>query len=417
MEHLSALWASSVAAAGLHLPRLVAAAAILAVAWIAARVAQAVTRRLATRFEVDRRASSPGLGQTLATLAHGLVWLLALPALLGTLGLDGLLAPISAMLERLLGFLPDLLGAVALLVIGVLVARLVARVVAGLLTAAGSERLAARLGLATALGDRTLAGIAGSLVFALILVPAALAALQALHLDMVAMPLARLLEDVLAFVPRLVAAAIVIGLGIVVGRAVADLATATLAAARFDRLPAVLGAGENWRGSGGRTASELAGVGVLVAVVLVAAMQASELLGLPLLSTLVAQAGTWLLRAVVALAILAAGLWVANESARRVRGSATIGRPVLVAQLVRGAVLFFALCLALVQAGLPATIVTILFAAVVGAVALGGALAAGLALGVGGQSVAARWLDDTARQAAGEGSANDRAPPAVVREP
>lgn len=400
MEHLTALWASAAAAAGPYLPRVGAAAALLAVAFVAARLARALTRRLAARLDVDRRAASPGLSETLSGLAHGLVWLLALPALLGTLGLEGLLAPINAMIGRLLAFLPDLFGAAVLLVVGVLVARLVSRIVAGLLTAAGSERVAARLGLASALGDRTLAGIVGSVVFALVLLPAALAALQALKLDLVAMPLARMLEDLLAFLPRLVAAAIVVGVGVVLGRALAGLATATLAAMRFDRLPAALGAPASWRGYGGRTASELAGVGVMAAIVLVAAMQATALLGLPLLSALVADAGAWLLRATVAAAILLAGLWLANEAASRVQGAATAGRAVLAAQAVRAAVLFFAACLALVQAGLPSTIVTILFAAVVGAVALGAALAVGLALGVGGQPAATRWLDATAHRLA-----------------
>ena len=57
--------------------------------------------------------------------------------------------------------------------------------------------------------------------------------------------------------------------------------------------------------------------------------------------------------------------------------------------LFSGAILFFTAALALRQAGLPAEIVTITFGAVVGALAIGVAVA----VGVGGRHVAARLLE------------------------
>jgi len=61
----------------------------------------------------------------------------------------------------------------------------------------------------------------------------------------------------------------------------------------------------------------------------------------------------------------------------------------VVANIARVAILFFAAALALLQAGLPSAIVTIAFASVIGAVAVGIAIA----VGFGGQHLAGRLLE------------------------
>jgi hypothetical protein len=406
MDSWMALWPAFADGVRPYLPPFLAALAIIVVAWIVARIARSATLGLGARLDLDQRSRSAGLTRTLSGVAAGLVWLLALPALLGTLGLTGLLEPVNAMLGRLLAFLPNLLGALVLLGLGWLIARLVSQIVAGVLTAAGSERLAARIGLAPALGEgRTLAGVAGSAVFALILLPTAAAALQTLGLDAVTQPITRLIDDLLGLLPRLLAAGIVLVVAVIVARALATLATTLLSATRFDRVPALLGAADDFR-LGGRTASELGGVAVMVTVVVIAVVQAAALLGLPVLSTIVADLGAWLVRAAAAAGVMAVGLWLANLAAAGVRHSSVSHRDAM-ATAVRVAVLFVAACLALVQVGLSAAIVTILFASVVGAAALGLALAIGLALGVGGQPVVARWLDRTLRPATlSDGSAS-----------
>jgi hypothetical protein len=68
------------------------------------------------------------------------------------------------------------------------------------------------------------------------------------------------------------------------------------------------------------------------------------------------------------------------------------------AQIVRGAILFFTAALAMRQAGLPGEIIAIAFGAVVGAVAVGIAVA----FGVGGRHLAGRLLEDAAASFTGD---------------
>jgi len=390
MEHWNSVLEALGPQLGPYVPRVLGAAAILLLAWIAARMVRAAALRLAASRGLEQRLNSPGLVPLLAQILFWLVWLLALPALLGALELQGLLEPVNAMMARLLGAVPGVMGAVVVFGVGFLAARILRELVTGVLTAAGSERLAERLGVTSALGDKTLAGLVGSVVFALVLLPTLAAALQALGLEVVARPVGHLLDKVVELIPKLISAAVIVTIGAVLGRMLATMVGALLAGLGIDRLPPKLGMADTLR-PGGRNLSELAGSVVMVAVLLMAVVQACEVIGFSVLTDAVAQLGGVLARLVVAVVILGVGLWLGTATSRMVVESGVVNAPVL-GQLVRAAILFFALALALRQTGLPADIITITFASVVGALAVAFAIAVGL----GGREVAGQLLASAA---------------------
>ncbi len=370
-------------------PRALGALTILVVAWVAARVVRAAAMRGGQRVHIDERLHSPGLVATLAGVAAAVVWLLALPALLGTLELQGLLTPVNAMLSRLMGFVPNVFGAGVVLAVGLLLANIVRQILTGVLRAAGSEKAAESMGLGSALGKDGLAGMAGNAVYVLLLLPTLVAALQPLGLDALTMPLSRLLETVMNLIPKLLSAAILVGVAVLIGRALSTMVTALLSGMGLDTLPERLGAAP--LRVAGRSLSELCGTALMLTVVSVAITQASEIIGLPVLTQMLSTTGAALVHVGVALVIVVAGLIVASMAAQAILARAPRNAP-LVAWAARAAILFFAAALALHQAGLPAEIVTIAFGAVVGGIAIGLAVA----IGVGGRHVAGRVLDKVA---------------------
>jgi len=399
------LWTLLGAHAGPYAARVLGALAIALAAWLGARLARAAAHRAATRARLEERLGSTGLAATLGGVASAAVWLLALPALLGTLELHGVLAPVNAMLSRLMAFVPNVVGAAVVLAIGLLVARIARQLVSGLARAAGAERAAEKLGLAGALGAEGLSGLAGRIVFVLLLLPTVMAALQPLGMDALTQPLSRLFDTLIGIVPRLLSAALVLGIAVFVGRALANLTSALLAGAGLDRLPARLmgearGAADTATPAsttatsappamrfGGRALSEWVGSAVMAGLVLAALAQATEIIGLPVLSELVATLGAALARLAVAAVLLLAGVLLAAAAARAVEATPWPNARAL-GFTARAAILFFAGALAMRQAGLPAEIVGIAFGAVVGAVAI----AVAVAFGLGGRDVAARTL-------------------------
>ena len=102
----------------------------------------------------EREGKGVPLSQTLGDAVYWLVLLLFLPAILGALALDGLLAPVQTLMNEVLGYLPNLLAAGLILVVGWFLGRLVQRIVTNLLAAVGLDRVGETAGLARVIGPR-----------------------------------------------------------------------------------------------------------------------------------------------------------------------------------------------------------------------------------------------------------------------
>ena len=166
--------------------------------------------------------------------------------------------------------------------------------------------------------------------------------------------------------------------------------TGMLAGMGINRVPEHLGLAPGFR-IARRDASELGGTVAMIAILFVGIAQASEVLGFAILTDAVAVLGRVLVHVAVALLVLGVGLWLASAIAGAIRSSGVANAGV-VASVVRAALVFFTAALALLQAGLPAAIVTIAFGSVVGALAIGVAIA----VGAGGRHVAKRLLERAA---------------------
>ena len=432
------------------IPRLIGAGVLIAVAWLVATVLRTVVARVlaSTRLDervrdaasdapaagdrLERAAASGGsvgtatagataapaapaaragvavqdrtgkpLSETLSEVVYWLVWLLFLPGILGALGLEGILAPVQGMLDRTLAFLPNLIAAAVMLAVGWFVARLLQRIVSGLLAGVGVDSLADRVGLGGALGNQRLSTLLGLIVYILVFLPIVVAALNALQLEAVTRPVSNMLNTILAAIPNIFAAVLVLAVSFVVGRMVAGLVSGLLASAGFDSLPARLGLSRSpaaARAAGaatgamaatGQRPSAVAGNLVLVAVMLFAAIEASRFLGFALLADLLAQFLEFAGHILVGLAVFAVALWLSRLAADLVRSSG-VQQASLLALAARVSVVVLGGAMALRQMGLANEIVNLAFGLLLGAIAL----ASGLAFGLGGREVAGEELRD-----------------------
>ena len=188
-----------------YLPRLLAAAGLIALAWILAAGARMLIMGSLGRAKLDEKISKelvepPGavaeketaerisLSRTLSDLTYWLVFLLFIPLVLDALGLRGLLTPVQDMLNKILAFLPNVFVTAMILIFGYFAAKIVSRIVTNLLLASGANRLTLRKGGADKTGQLQLATLVGYVVFVLILIPIVIAALQSLHLESITRP-------------------------------------------------------------------------------------------------------------------------------------------------------------------------------------------------------------------------------------
>jgi mechanosensitive ion channel-like protein len=412
----------------------VGALILLIVGWVIARLLQAGVTAALRRTGLDRRlapaitndpgaTTAPGdTAQVIGRIVFWLVMLFVLIAVFDALGLELITAPLTGLLAGIFLFLPRLFAAILILVLGWLLARIASQIVTSVLAAMGVDRLATRLGFATALGTQRLSGILGTIVYILILLPVITAALDALQLEALTLPLTNMINQILAAIPNIVAAAILVTLAYFVGRVLADLVTSVLTGLGVNTWPARLGlatppaaAGTSVRPAstsaenGGLspaargTPAGMVGTLVQVAVVWFALIQALELLGFDqvavLMTDLLALAG----RILLGLVIFLVGLYLARLAADAIRASG-VDQPNLLAITAQAAILVLTGAMALRQIGVANEIINLAFGLLLGAIAV----AAALAFGLGGREVAGRELQSWV-QAAHSGEAEQRA--------
>ncbi|MCG2769336.1 MAG: mechanosensitive ion channel [Chloroflexota bacterium] len=380
-----------------YAPRLLGAGLLLLLAWIVASALRFLVSRLLRAAKLDERLGHQAgleeeeripLTQTLTNAVYWLVFLLFLPGVLDALALQGLLEPIQGMITKILSFLPDIFAAGLMLMIGWVIACVVQRIVTNLLAAVGADRLSEQVGLASVLGKQRLSGLLGLVVYVLILVPALIAALNALALDAITQPAANMLNAILMALPAIFGATVMVTIAYVVGRMVAGLITNLLTGTGFNAILARLGLGKE-PAEGERTPSEIVGYLVLVAIMFFASIEAFRLLGFVLLADLVAKFTVFAGQVILGLIVFSIGLYLANLAARTVRASGT-AQAGLLALAARISILVLASAMALRQMGLANEIINLAFGLLLGAIAV----AVALAFGLGGREIAARELEE-----------------------
>lgn len=372
-------------------PRLLSAGILLLVAWLLATIMRKLIVKFSDAAHVDQRLSqtsgeSVSIAKTLGDIAYYLIFLFFLPAILDALALQGLLTPVQGMIDKVLAFLPNLVAAAVIFVVGWFIARIIRNIVTGLLSAIGADRLSERVGLASALGQQKLSGLLGLFVFVLMIIPVLTAALDALQLQAVTAPVSNVLNTILGALPNILAAIIVLVFSYVIGRVIAGFIGEILKGMNFDAVPARMGLGK-LVSSSSRTPSEWVGWLVLAAIMLFAAMEASRLLGFGMVSTLVAQFTVLAGQVVFGLILFAVGLWLSNVAAHFVEES-QLSNAKLFGLATRVAILVLVGAMALRAMGIANDIVTLAFALMLGAVAV----AVAIAFGFGGRETAAHLL-------------------------
>jgi hypothetical protein len=186
--------------------------------------------------------------------------------------------PVQGMIDQVLSYLPNVLWAAAILLVGWFVARVIRQVVVSFLAAIGADRLGERIGLSAALGKQTLSGLVGLVVYVLIMLVVLISALDALAIAAISGPAIAMLEQILGAVPGIVGALVVLVIAYFVAKLVGDLVASLLSGIGFDRLLVWLKLGDEPK-EGQRTPSEIVGTIVLVIIMLLAVTGAAELLG------------------------------------------------------------------------------------------------------------------------------------------
>ncbi|HID51306.1 MAG TPA: hypothetical protein EYP41_04610 [Anaerolineae bacterium] len=373
-----------------YVPRFFAAAVLLIIAWLIATAFRFLVRKAGHLLKLDERLSKYGalkeddkvnITEAVASAIYWLIFLLFIPSVLQALGLSAIAEPFAGVFASIFAYIPNILATAVIAVVGWFIARILREIVTNLLRAVGTDTVGERAGMPE---DRSLSETLGTILYVAILVLVVISALEQLNIPAISAPLAAMLNQIVAFVPGLLGAVVVILLAYFVGKIVAGLVRDLLGSVGFDALPGKLGL--KWNAA--NPPSHWAGSLTLIVIMLFAATWAVELMGSAFLVDALNQFINFLWLAFLAAVIFAFGLYFANLGYNIVRDTG-INNSLFLARVVRVVIIFFATAMALRELGVANDIVSLAFGLILGALAL----AFALAFGLGGRDIAARETD------------------------
>ncbi len=372
---------------------------ILVVAWVLAKIVKTLFAKLVGKIGFLQREDADGktLGESLGQIASLLVWLFALVAVLQVFSLERALAPIQSLLDGVMAYLPNLIGAVFLFIVGSMIAKILRQLVETGLRTVNFDKWLNRGGAdAVTGGSVNLSKTIATIVYALVMIVVAIAALQVLGISAIADPAQQMLEMIFNAIPAIIAAALILGIGYAIARFAGGLLEDILKSFGTDR---ALGELEIF--PEGKSASAGLAKVAQVAIMVFFAIMAARMLGFPeitrILNEVLALGGKVLFGAVV----IAAGFIVAKLVAR-LAGEGTG------ATIVRWAIIVLFVAMGLEYMGIADSIIQLAF----GAVVIGGAIAAALAFGLGGRDAAGRALNRLEQSRATDSSSTSSTKPA-----
>jgi small-conductance mechanosensitive channel len=326
-----------------------------------------------------------GPSDAVGRLLFYVVLLFGIPPFLQALGQEALVQPLQNMLSKTLAFLPNVIAAGLILLIGTVVAKIVKNVLSNFLAAAGMDAGADKLGVGKILGEKKVSEVVGVIAYFFIIVPVIVSAVDSLQIKAISDPVTNTLEKVLAAIPSILVATVIILVGYFIARIVRGIVEAFLSGAGFDGLPDKIGLSYLSPKKGSASLSSIVGALVMIVILLLTAQQALDTLKLEQLSALVDEIVRYLPQLFVGVIILLAALSLGGYVGGLV-GRATMGGKYasLASNVAKYAIIFLGASMALSQLGVGEEIVQATVMAVLG----GTALALGLAFGLGGKDKA-----------------------------
>lgn len=403
-DSLQGLWVSFVNI----LPDLLGALLLLVLAWIIATLVKKAVVKGLDALGFDNRLVKWGVAHTvedshrviesIGKVFYYLIWLFFIPGILSQIGLANIALPITNMFDNFLAFLPKLFGATIILVIGYFVAKFVKELVQSLLESINVDRWISKYTQTSnqsaqhAAGPtpeqkNTIARVLANVAFVIILIPVLTMALETLQIRSISEPIVNVLTQILAAIPNILVAVILLIVGTLIAKFVADLLEGLLENAGINRFSHFL----NPNGTSRLNLSQVIAKIVQAVIIVFFTVEALNAVNLEVLNTIGVAIISYLPSVLIGLIILGLGIFGGNALSAFLKestGSSMLG------EVVKYILYVLAVFMTLDQLQFASTIVNTAFLFIIG----GLAVAFALAFGLGGREFAKHQLQKLDRK-------------------
>ncbi len=376
-------------------PRILSAILLLLLALIVAAVAKAIIvkggkkvglARLFDKWGLSENKNPEDMLSSLGRLVFWIVFILFLPGVLDALTLSSVSEPFSQMASEFLGFLPNLLGAVIIVVVGSFIARIIRNLLALILKKLKLDELQQKAGLGQGNESSSFSQVIANVVFILIWIPIVISSLEVLNIRAISRPAILMLNIILSAIPRIFAAAVIVVIGIYAARLVGTLVGNLLSGLGLDSIYERVGL-SNKGSSSKYSASKIIGAIVQFIIILLFAVEGLTIINFRVINTVGLAIIGYLPHLIAAIIILGVGLFLGIWAEGLITKYTNVSS--ITAMTAKCIIVFFAIFMTLNQLGIAMTVVNTAFMMILGALSV----AFAIAFGVGGREFAKRSLE------------------------
>lgn len=207
------------------IPKLLGAAIILFVGWLVAKIVKEIlvnflqsigTDRLASKLGAERALDKTSLSQLIGTIVYVFILIPVVISALETLDIHGISGPAVGMLGRIMDMIPNIIVAIILVAAGLWVGKWVKHAVTSLLERIGFNGIFYKMGLGSLHKSSQTLTISEIIGYAAQVVVVLLFTIEALHLVNLE-SLVSILTVVLAYIPMVLTAVLILGIGFYAG--------------------------------------------------------------------------------------------------------------------------------------------------------------------------------------------------------
>ncbi len=384
MEKINAFFNSTF---GTGLMNVVKAVLLLVLAFVVAAIVKKLVLMLINKTKLKNlldKADKEGDGSRLAgyigKLVYLLVFLLFVPGIFSVLGASSIASPILNVLETIWGYVPNIIAAAIILIVGLLVAKLIRELLVPLFQKIKVDKLQEKAGIDVQ-DSAKLSNTLAYVVYVLIVIPVVIIALQALKISAISDPAVGVLNTVIGFIPNIIIGILIIGAGVWVAKLAGQIITRLIAATGVDKKLSdqLDGKAKNF------VLSKVVGIVVQILIIVFFSVEGLNVLKLDILSGIGGSIISYMPKLLAAVIILALAITLATLIARFMDKNG-IGRYAIFAKL---AVYVIAGFMILTQLGIAKDIVFWAFVIILAAIAV----AAAIAFGIGGRKFAEKTLE------------------------
>ncbi|MBT8472696.1 MAG: mechanosensitive ion channel [Marinicaulis sp.] len=372
-------------------PKVLAAILILLVTYLAAIAVRAILSAAIDRVPFVSGANKQNTGGQTIGAGFGAAgfWIIILTGLvlaLERLGMTSVSNSVRGTVDQIFSYLPQIIGAVITFFVFMIVARVARQATTATLGAAQADKLPQKVGLAA--GEVGVTSMLGAIVFALIAIPGGIAALQVLDIDAITEPAVAMLNDVMAAIPNIIVAVIVVTIFAAIAKFVTDLLRRLLPGSGLDNAVANLGLLQG-ADAGVSASGVLARIAGLI-ILLLGLIQATNTLGFEPLTDALDTVLTMGAQILFGSVIIFAGVLISGIVAKAMSASGS-GATDFAAKIARYIIVILSVILGVSRMGLDPSGAFITQASLI--ILIGASLAGGIAFGLGGREWAGRQLE------------------------